>query len=262
MAAQAAQIAQLQKQGSPVPVAPVTGPTAAPATPAPAVTTPPTAAPADTPIHFSVTAPASPVPTVLAALSKQVGVPILSDDTVAGTVGVMTVDQPGLEPTLDQVTKIVPGLTWQKVYLPQNAPLPKGEALSQQVRDLKALAATPLTLPDSATKSLVSLSQQKLDAATPAPDGMQTVYLVTNETVRAQRLAAQKAAGQNAATGQGAVGQAVSGLQSASDMLGQMTPDEQRQALPLMFQQFGQMIKNIDPTVRQQLFQQFRQFGP
>ena len=41
-----------------------------------------------------------------------------------------------------------------------------------------------------------------------------------------------------------------------------MTPDEQRQALPLMFQQFTQMMQKIDPAVRRDLFQQWQQFRP
>ena len=110
---------------------------------------------------------------------------------------------------------------------------------------------------------------------------MQVVYLVTNETVRTQREASQKTTGTAAANlapaalpapmpdatgqnpvGQNTVGQAVSGLQSASEMLGRMTPDEQRQALPLMFQQFTQMMQKIDPAVRRDLFQQWQQFRP
>ena len=48
-------------------------------------------------------------------------------------------------------------------------------------------------------------------------------------------------------------------MQGASEMLGRMTPDEQRQALPLMFQQFGQMMQKIDPTVRRELTMKWAQ---
>ena len=91
--------------------------------------------------------------------------PILADDTVEGTLGAMSVNQPGLEPALDQLKSSVSGLAWQKVYLPKDAPLPKSNALSRQVRDLKALSPVPLTLLDPATQSLVSLSRKKMDPA-------------------------------------------------------------------------------------------------
>ena len=266
-----ARIADLQKQ-------------AANTFPTPLLSTSPAiqigAAPADKAVQLSITAPSTPLPAVLALLSKQTGVSILADDTVQGTLGAMSVNQSGLEPALNQLKAAIPGLTWQKIYLPKDAPLPKGNALSRQVRDLKALTAATLTVTDPDTKSLLSLSQTKEDAAVSAPSGMQTVYLVTNEMVRARREAAQKAAemAQQATAaptapivapgltppmpiqgGGGNVAQAVSGLQGASEMLGQMTPDEQRQALPLMFQQFGQMMQKIDPAVRREMFQQWQQ---
>ncbi len=266
---QAAQIAALQNRAANTLTAPAM-------TTAPAINT--SALPPDKPIQLSVTAAATPVATVLGLLSKQAGVPILADDTVQGILGTLSVNQPGLEPALNQLKSAIPGLEWQKVYLPMNAPLPKGEALSRQVRGLKALTAATLAVTDPATKILLSLSQKKEDPAA-APEGMQTVYLITNELVRARRLAMQNVSEMTqqtpalnpalalpmpapATAGGDTVAQAVSGLQGASDMLGQMTPDEQRQALPLMLRQFGQMMQKIDPTVRREMFQQWQQFRP
>jgi len=272
VAEQAARIAELQKQTAAAPAAPASVP----------------AIMADKAIQLSVTAPATPMAALLASLSRQAGVPILIDDTVEGTLGATAIHQPSLELALDQLKTAVPGLAWQKVALPQEAPLPKGNALSRQVRDLQALTAATLTVMDPATQSAVALSQKKLDSAASVPAGMRIVYLVTNETVRTRRQAEQKAAemAQKATeaapnpaaaaqpmpqmppanAGQGTVAQAVSGLQGASDMLGRMTPDEQRQALPMMLQQFGQMMQKIDPTVRrevaQQMMQQWQQFHP
>ena len=263
---QAARIADLQKQAAvPPPAAP------------PAATFPVP----DKAARLSLDLPAMPVTAALASLSRKAGVPILTDDTVEGALAAMSVNQPGLEPALDQLKTAVPGLSWQKVYLPKDLPLPKGNALSQQVQALKALSPASLAISDAATQSLVSLSRKKVDPAASLPTaGMQIVYLVTNETVRTQRQASQKttdtvsnpapaalpaplpdATGQNP-VGQNTVGQAVSGLQGASEMLGRMTPDEQRQALPLMFQQFTQMMQKIDPSVRRELFQQWQQFRP
>ena len=257
VAQQAAQIAALQKQASPA------------ATPAPLLAAP--AMVAEKPVQLSITAAATPVATLLGLLSRQAGIPLLADDTVQGTLGTLSVNQPGLEPALNQLKAVIPGLEWQKVYVPKDAPLPKGDVLSRQVRDLKALTVATLAVTDPATKSLRSLSQKKEDAAASVPEGMQTVYLITNEMVRARRQAVQNVSVMvqapappmpqpaPALAGGGTVAQAVSGLQGASDMLGQMTPDEQRQALPLMFQQFGQMMQKIDPTVRRELFQQWQQ---
>ena len=46
-------------------------------------------------------------------------------------------------------------------------------------------------------------------------------------------------------------------MQNAAAAFSQMTPDQQRQALPLMFQQFRAMMQGMDPSVRAEMRQQF-----
>jgi len=213
-------------------------------------------------VHLALTTASNPMTDVLASLSKQAGVPILTDDTVTGSVGAMVIDQPDVMHSLDQLKKADSGLTWQAVYLPQDAKLPSGNALSRKIQDLKALSTTQLAVADPTAKTFTTFSQKKSDALTSVPEGMQTVYLVTNETVRAQRLAALAQSGQAMANlpqgdAESPVGQAVTGLQGTTNLLGQMSPEQQRQAIPLMFQQFGQMIQKIDPAVRRDLITQF-----
>ena len=250
---------------------------------------------AETPVHLATTQSNTPLTQALATLSKQAGIPLLTDDTVVGTLGATTLDKPTLEAMLTSLTSLTPGLTWQKVYLPQETPLPTGEALSRQILALKAvnlktLKATQMVVTDAA-QSTVTFRQSTETVATP-PEGMQVVYLVTNESVRAKRqqdakqketansaskeAADTQAAGpENAApavpgaTPQAAnlpVTQAVGGLQNTADVFGQMTPDQQRQALPLLFQQFQRMMRSIDPSVmndlRQQWMQGFRAANP
>ena len=99
--AQAARIADLQKQ----PVSPAAAAPPAATLPAP-----------DKAARLSLNLPAMPVTAALASLSRKAGVPILTDDTVEGMLGAMSVNQPGLEPALDQLKTAVPGLAWQKVY--------------------------------------------------------------------------------------------------------------------------------------------------
>lgn len=207
----------------------------------------------DTALHLKVDKPLTPVTTALASLSHQAGIPILADNTVVDTLGLTSIDQPGLEPMLDTLVKIIPALSWQKIYLPKDAPLPDADALSAQVRTLKAIPLTTITVWDPMTHSLVFYAADK--SSTAGENGAhQLVYLVTNEVVRQQRIDnAKKAAAAKAEATQGPVNQAVGGLQNAAELLGQMTPDEQRKALPLMFQQFRQMIQNINPSVMSDL---------
>ena len=93
---------------------------------------PPTA-----PLHLTVTKPLTPVTDVLASLSQQSGVPILADDTVVDTLGVTSIDKPTLPEMLDTITALVPAMTWQRVDLPGDAPVPDANTLSAQVRSLK-----------------------------------------------------------------------------------------------------------------------------
>jgi hypothetical protein len=214
--------------------------------------------PANAPVHVVVGKPLTPMTDVLASISKQAGVPILTDDTVVDTVGVTTIDKPSVEEMLTALVPLGQGLSWQRVELPQDGPLPSGSILSSQVRALKTIAATGLVVVDPTASSAISFS--KSATATPAaPAGMRTVYLVTNEVVRAQRLA-QKAADAKkmVADSTAPVNGAVNGMSSAADDLGRMTPDQQREAIPLMFQQMMRMFQNIDPAIKEEMRKQFQ----
>ncbi len=216
----------------------------------------PTDATPNAPLHESVGKPLTPVTDVLTDLARQSGVPILFDDTVIDTLGVTTLDKPSVEGMLSALVPLGQGLSWQRVYLPQDAPLPDGTTLAAEVHALKSVAQTGLVVADPATPGALSFSKSVQSAPSAPPAGMKTVYLVTNEVVRAQRLADQKAAAQKQPA---PVDHAVAGMQTAADDLGRMTPDEQRQAIPLMMQQMMRMFQSIDPGVRQEMGEMWRQ---
>ena len=215
----------------------------------------PLAAGADTPapVHVVIGKPLTPITDVLASLAKQTGQTILSDDTAVAPVDVADLQAPTLDAMLDSLKSLDAGLTWQKVYLPKDASLPSGNDLSAQVRALKTVAASGLVIADAA--GTVSFSRRKPNSQAAAPADMRLVYLVTDEAVRAQRLTAKQADARPADVPQ-PVSPAAS-IQNAAAAFSQMTPDEQRQALPLMFQQFRAMMQGMDPSVRAGLRQQF-----
>lgn len=207
------------------------------------------------PVHIVVTKPLTRVTDILASLSQQTGTPILADDTVVDTLGTMSVDKPSLEEALTTLTSLAPSLSWQRVFLPQGATVPGAETLSAQVRALKAINVTGLVVADPKTQSTVALKTSTDTPAAP-PDGMQVVYLVTNETVRAQREANKKAAEAKDAS---PVNKTVAGISSAADSFGQMTADQQRQAIPQLMMQFGRMMQGLNPAIRDEMRQQFQQ---
>lgn len=207
------------------------------------------------PVHLQVTRPLTRVSDVLAGLSRQTGTPILADNTVVDTLGATTADKPTLDATLDLLVTLAPSLSWQRVYLPVGPVLPGADALSSQVRALRAISATGLVVADPKAHNTVAL-KTSADTLAETPAGMQLVYLVTNETVRAQREANKKAGeAKDAST----VNKAVSGISNAADSFGQMTADEQRQAIPQLMQQFGRMMQGLNPAIRDEMRQQWQQ---
>ena len=217
----------------------------------------PTGADATAPVHVSISKPLTPITDVLASLAKQTGQTILTDDTAVAPVGIADLQAPTLDDMLNSLKSLDAGLVWQKIYLPKDGALPTGTDLSAQVMALKSVVATGLILADPT--GIVSFSRKKADIQVPPPADMRLVYLVSDETVRAQRKAAKEAdaAAKGAGTGGTPVAQATSGLQGAADIFSQMTPDQQRQALPLMFDQFRRIMQGMDPAVRDSLRQQF-----
>ena len=148
-------------------------------------------------------------------------------------------------------------MSWQRVYLPQGDALPSAEVLSSQVRSLKGIQAS-LSVADPTTQSMITVKRTN-DTTVGLPEGMRVVYLVTNEVVRSQRLADEKAAVKKEAAPPAPVDHAVAGMRTAADELGGMTADQQRQAIPLMMQQMMRMFQSIDPSVRAEMADQWRQ---
>ena len=212
---------------------------------------------ADTPgpVKISITKPLTPVTDVLTALARQTNQIILPDDTAVAPLDVAELSAPTLDSALDDLKSLDAGLAWQKIYLPKDQPLPTGNDLSAQARALKAVAAAHLIIADPT--GTVTFSRKKTDAPATPPDGMRLVYLVSDETVRAQRLAAKTAETAKPKDAGTPVSQTATGMQNVADTFSQMSPDQQRQALPLMFDQFRRIMQSMDPTVRDQMRQQF-----
>ena len=143
------------------------------------------------PVHVSISKPLTPITDVLASLAKQTGQTILTDDTAVAPVGIADLQAPTLDDMLDSLKSLDAGLTWHKVYLPKDAPLPTGNDLSAQVRALQAIAAIGLS--SSRTPAEPSPSPARRPTPRPPPADMRLVYLVTDEAVRAQRTAAKAA---------------------------------------------------------------------
>ena len=202
-----------------------------------------------TTLTISVDQPQTPVTDVLASLSRQSGVPILWDSTVVDMVGAMHLSEASVPAILSALNESAPGLTWRAVYLPRRVPLPTGDQLSAQVLTLQSLALSGLQVADPSARSTILFSKQSR-ADAPAPAGTRLVYLVTDETLRAERAADQS---RDAAAAQIPQRLSVADLTAAADLFSHMTPDQQRQAAPQLAQQLSRLLKSADPTVRRQV---------
>jgi hypothetical protein len=209
----------------------------------------------DSTVRLTIPGAQTPVTTVLSNLAKVTDTTILTDNTVTGSVGPTALEAANVGAMLTKLESLDTGLSWRKVYLPQDAPLPSGETLSREVRSLETLPPTGLVVA-SPTESITVTHQTNAPAAPPA--GMQAVYLVTDEQVRAQHQ--ETAAAPPLSPQASPVTQAATGMQNVADTFGSMTADEQRQALPQMFQQFQRIMQSMDPSVRGDLGQMFRQW--
>lgn len=208
---------------------------------------------ADPSLHVVTTQPQTPLTQALADLAKQSGTAILTDNTVTASLPATTLQADNVGAMLTKLGTSVPGLSWRKVYLPKDAPLPTGQALSQEVRALQAI--TPLSLiVASPTDRLTFMHTFAADAAAPA--SMQAVYLVTDNAVPSTPAAPAAPPAAPAAT---PIEQTTNGMQTVADAFSKMTPAEQSQALPAMFQQFQRIMQTMDPAVRQQLNNQLQQ---
>lgn len=212
---------------------------------------------AGAPLHLVVAGPATPITDVLFDLGKQANATIIADDTVKATLPAMTFDKPDLAQTLDAIVAASPGLSWQKVSLAADASLPDANTLSAQVRALKIVTESHLLVADPVARTTLRFARESTSSQAAPASGMQTVYLVTNESARAQAAPAADAAG----TDKSPVALTVAGMQAAADQFGKLTPAEQGQAVPLMYLQFQRIYQSMDPNLRAALTNQMQQQG-
>jgi hypothetical protein len=216
-------------------------------------------APPTTPLHIVISHSLTPITAVLTTLSRQSGVPILADDTVIDTLGVADIAKPTLPEMLDAITALAPAETWQRVTIPSDAPLPDADSLSAQVRDLQTLMESRVTITDPGTHTTVSYSRVATDTSKFADTTDRTVYLVTNETVRAQRIAEAKARAAKALPDT-PLKQIDSGMAAVQNAFTQMTPAEQYQGVMKFSGMMGQLFTSLDPSVMAKIQQQAAQY--
>lgn len=206
------------------------------------------------PVHLVIAGPKTPITDALFELGKQTSMTIVADDSVKGTLSAMTIDKPDLGQALDAIAAASPGVAWQKIYLAADATLPDANTLAAQVRALNAITASHMLVANPATHANLRFARDPSDSQATSTAGMQTVYLVTNQAAPVQSAAAPAAS-----AGKTAVEQTVAGIQDSADEFAKLTPQEQSQAVPLMFLQFQRIYQSMDPGLRAALTNQFQQ---
>jgi hypothetical protein len=198
-----------------------------------------------TAISVNVSQPSTPVADVLTSLSHQAGVRILADSTVTDTIGEGRIGASNLEDALNALTKLDPGLTWSRVSLPADAAVPSADDLSAAVRALRKIKAGALTIA-GADGSTISINTTS--SAQPSGRHDIIVYLVTNET-EFDKLANEKANERYTRGGSQAIESTMANLHAIGDTFNQMTPDQQSEVMPLIWQQLRYITRNISPEV-------------
>jgi hypothetical protein len=216
-------------------------------------------APAMAPLHIVISHSQTPITDVLTTLSRQSSVPILADDTVIDTLGVSDIAKATVPEMLDAITAMAPAETWQRVTIPSDAPLPDADSLSAQVRDLQTLMESRVTITNPDTHMTVNYSRTAGDTAKIGDPTDRVVYLVTNETVRAQRLAEAKAKADKPVSDT-PLKQLDNTMQAVQNAFSQLTPDEQYQGVMKVSSMMGQMFTSLDPSVMAKIQQQAAQF--
>jgi hypothetical protein len=236
-----------------------------------------TSAFAQTPLKLTITKPFTPVTEILASLAKQSGTPIVADDTVVDTLGAGTVAAPTVPEMLDAIKELLPDLTWERVEIPKDAPVPNADNLSAEMRELQALNEGPITITDpvkrlttrySLTEShrfiiIIPSGKEVRDLPAIADPSDKIVYLVTDEVVRNVRdyhkqLAADKQRGIDATNREQALRPTPqAGLLRVFGLYKQLTPEEQHDNLESMVFKWREIIRATDPAVLLEVEQQY-----
>lgn len=189
---------------------------------------------------------------VLNRIGQAAGLTVLADVTVAAenaALPAVATTPENFEQQIADLVKTLPqGTTWVKLYLP--APQ-NGRWNAEDVASYVAAQAKLFGTVGAATPGTVEILGQRVPAgqATEMVTALKLkpVYLVTNPARRAEAASSQGPAGNVA-------------------QWGQMTPEQQQ----TFANQQAQQLLNMDPALRQQVFQQqravmramFRQMGP
>ena len=165
-----------------------------------AVALAPPGARADTaaPLTLTITQDGAKVSDALGVLQKESNATLVVDNTVIGTMGRAKVSFPTLNDMLDFLRTMEPGLTWAKLYLPSNRPVPTSDQCYDLVRTLTWLAQQgSATLVSSTTT--ITVVQKNTTTLTP-PTGQREIWYVSDEQIRYQRYLDAQAAAQKAQT--------------------------------------------------------------
>lgn len=187
-----------------------------------------------------------PIESVLQALTRSAGITVIAESSLAGsdaTYPSTAATPENLESLLDQVVKSLPaGTVWKKALLPTSTRFYKGddvaEFLEVQARMLGRSVPTEATVPVS-----VEILGQKLSPEKAAPVvstlGLKPVYVLVNPNRRSR------------------TGDPLSGNQGDfSQLLNNFVNMDPNARMRLM-QQFGQMLQNMPPDQRRQIFSGF-----
>ena len=201
--------------------------------------------PSTKPLLVTVDKTSTAVTDILAKLSSQSGIKILSDDTVIDAIGEARISAPNLEGALKTLASLDPGLTWEKITLSTGAAIPSGEDLSAAVQALRKIKSDAFSITDGAAGSTMSI--QSTPPSTSTGGDKIVVYLVTNETVRQQRI--DDKANAKYKQGPTAVESTMADLRSIADRFSQMTPDQQSEVMPLIWSQLRYITRSLGPEV-------------
>jgi hypothetical protein len=207
-------------------------------------------------VHLTVARSSTPVTEILAALGSQTGATILPDSSVQDTLDSADIHGMNLYDALNGLVKLVPGLSWNKVYLPANARDLDVEDLSAAIRALHKVGVTELAIAGPADSSATIVHKSGMDQV---PQDRRVVYVVTNEAARDRQQQQMQAAVKPANYGpqQPAPSQnpdelvqsTMSDLNSLATTFQQMTPDEQSQIMPLIWKQLRYITSHLPPEV-------------
>lgn len=219
------------------------------------------------PLKLNISRPNTPVVEVLSSLAKQSGQTILADDSVIDTIGLTSITKGSVEEMLNALSTAAPGVSWRKVYILADAPLPDAAALGAQIRALDTVSSSKL-ISVAPGGTVVDFVRSAATSVPSADSTMRAVYFVSDEAVRAKRIAdARAVTSRNAPAPAGAQStpqpssyhdQAVTGMQASLNALQQMSPQDRMQVLPQMAKDWFSLLHSMSREERQALRQAMR----